>query len=433
MKSSVWTLVDSALEVNAQGNHQGDGEVTAAYVHIPFCHRRCFYCDFPVKVVGDSRDGGNFAMIDDYVNQVNREIKLTAHTQVNSTVNASKNSRINSRYKPLETIFFGGGTPSLLTVSQLGSILNTLSQHFGFASGIEISLEIDPGTFNGAKLEGFQGLGINRFSLGVQAFQDSLLQQMGRRHRLHHVYEAIDLLHRAQVSHWSLDLISGVPSQTLLDWDNSLTQALDAQPPHLSVYDLVLEPQTVFARRADQGQLPLPPEELTAQMYRLSQQRLTQAGYDHYEISNYAKPGYPCRHNQVYWRNQPYYGFGMGATSYLDGRRVPRPRVMQDYYQWLNEYEVQGAAIWANYPTDTVQDRFWDTLMLGLRRREGVDFNSLPLDFASYLPELYRALAPYEAQGWICWIPGDPHPRLQLQDPEGFLFSNQVLSTLFNF
>ena len=180
--------------------------VTAAYVHIPFCHRRCFYCDFPIKVIGDRRDGSNFPLVDHYLTQLRREIQATP----------------NLSGCPLQTVFFGGGTPSLLTVAQLGEVLQTLKQQFGFAEDIEISLELDPGTFDRPKLMGFQEQGVNRFSLGVQAFQDSLLQTLGRSHTLAQVYDAIDLFQERSIANWSLDLISGLPQQTLEQWQISM-------------------------------------------------------------------------------------------------------------------------------------------------------------------------------------------------------------------
>ena len=396
--------------------------VNAAYIHIPFCHRRCFYCDFPVKVIGDQRHGGNFPLIDRYLGQLKREIEATP-----------------PGCTPLETVFFGGGTPSLLTVQQVQMVLQTLAQQFGFASGIEISLEIDPGTFDRSQLEGYGGVGVNRFSLGVQAFQEHHLQSVGRSHDLAAVYQAIDWLHQEGVQNWSLDLISGLPHQTLTEWDFSLQAAIDANPPHLSLYDLVIEPQTAFGKRFTPGCAPLPPDDLAATFYRRSQSHLTAAGYSHYEVSNYAKPGFSCRHNRVYWENRPYYGFGMGATSYIHQRRIARPRTLVDYEDWVERWIHLGDRFWESYPVDDRSDRWLDTLMLGLRLREGVDLNVLAQEWgedperSDRLATLLTLLEPHQAQGWITQetIVGQPYPRLQLTDPEGFLFSNQVLSTIF--
>jgi oxygen-independent coproporphyrinogen-3 oxidase len=375
-----------------------------------------------VKVIGDQRHGGNFPLIDRYLVQLKREIEATPQGTT-----------------PLETVFFGGGTPSLLTVEQVQMVLQTLEQHFGFASSLEISLEIDPGTFDRSQLEGYAAVGVNRFSLGVQAFQEHHLQAVGRSHDLADVYQAIDYLHQGGVQNWSLDLISGLPHQTLSEWELSLQEAIEANPPHLSLYDLVIEPQTVFGKRFSPGCAPLPPDDLAATFYRLSQHHLTAAGYTHYEVSNYAKPGFHCRHNRVYWENRPYYGFGMGATSYVNQRRIARPRILVDYEDWVERWVQTGDRFWESYALDDRSDRWLDTLMLGLRLREGVDLNDLAQRWgedpalSEQLADLLTLLEPYHDRGWITQetIVGQPYPRLQLTDPEGFLFSNQVLATIF--
>jgi len=393
----------------------------AVYLHIPFCHRRCFYCDFPIKVIGDRRDGSNFPLVDRYLEVLIAEIEATPPGD-----------------RLLETLFFGGGTPSLLTVSQLQTLLQVLHRQFNWISDPEISIEIDPGTFDRSKLEGYRDLGVNRFSLGVQAFQNSLLHGAGRSHTLADVYTALDHFHQAQIPNWSLDLISGLPLQSIEDWDGSLQEAIGARPTHLSLYDLVLEPQTVFGKRYPDGQnsqaAPLPPEELSAEFYRLSHDRLTHAGYEHYEISNYAQPRHQCRHNRTYWTNQPYYGFGMGATSYLRGQRVARPRTLEAYETWVQHYCQGGPDFWSQYETDTPTDRFLDTLMLGLRLQEGVDLNGIAPLCPQHIDPLLKALTPYRQRNWVRYHypPEQPYPHLQLVPPEGFLFSNQVLSTIFS-
>jgi len=399
---------------------------TAIYLHIPFCHRRCFYCDFPVKVIGDRRHGGNFPLVDRYLEVLKAEIQATPPND-----------------RAIETIFFGGGTPSLLTVSQLESLLQLLQQQFNWSPHPEISIEIDPGTFDRSQLEGYRDLGVNRFSLGVQAFQDTLLQGAGRSHTVAEVYSAIDLLLQAHIQNWSLDLISGLPLQSLADWDWSLKEAIAAHPTHLSLYDLVLEPQTVFGKRYSEEQsphgwntvAPLPPEDLPADLYRLSHDRLTQAGYQHYEISNYAQPHHQCRYNRTYWNNQAYYGFGVGATSYIQTRRVARPRTLEAYETWVQHYRQAGDSFWDAYEIDTQNDRFLDTLMLGLRLQEGVDLNTLIPYAPEKLDPLLKAMLPYEQQGWVRrYYPShgtSPYPHLQLLPPDGFLFSNQVLAKIF--
>jgi putative oxygen-independent coproporphyrinogen III oxidase len=375
--------------------------VTAAYLHIPFCRRRCFYCDFPIAVVGDRRHGGNSQSIQHYVALLCQEIALTAVLG-----------------PALETVFFGGGTPSLLTAAQLGRLLQALDERFGLAAGAEISIEMDPGTFDRSQAQDYWAAGITRVSLGAQAFQDRLLEACGRTHRVADIEHSLDLLRTVGCNNLSLDLISGLPGQSFQDWQTSLERAIALGPEHLSAYDLVLEPGTVFGKRYEPGEAPLPDDDLTADMYRLASQVLRAAGYQHYEISNYARSGWQCRHNRVYWEYRPFYGFGLGATSALSGLRFSRPRTRQAYAQWVTEGAVpQGEAL---EPYEVLQER----LMLGLRLREGVSLRDNP-------PELVRALIrcleAERRQGWVLW---DEH-QLRLSDPEGMLFSNQVLSKIF--
>ncbi len=452
----------------------------SAYIHIPFCRRRCYYCDFAVSVVGDrppmaqqsaSVDRQSFGTIAHYIKVLCEEIRIT------EPVGGS-----------LETVFFGGGTPSLLAVEQLIQILTALDQQFGIAADAEISMEIDPGTFDLAQVQGYRAAGVNRVSVGVQAFQPELLQACGRSHTVADVYAAVEWVQQAGLTNFSLDLISGLPHQTLAHWQESLEMAIALAPTHLSCYDLTIEPMTAFSRQYKPGVQPLPSDDTTAAMYRTAQHVLTAAGYNHYEISNYARPGYQCRHNRVYWENRPFYGFGMGATSYLAHDRLSRPRKTREYYAWVDaqqqEYgeskissqrsnvsapEKGSAPIKPNsnlkltpeeplraqtaqleplsspLPTASLNtDRLLDTLMLGLRLAEGLSLATLIEQFGQTTwARVWECLQPFQAKGWLV-ITSDrnaaidpssaPLPksgRLQLTDPEGFLFSNVILVSLF--
>ena len=435
----------------------------AAYVHIPFCRRRCYYCDFPISVLGDRLRGEASGTIQQYLDLLEREI---AHTPRSG--------------QPLSTVFLGGGTPSLLSANQLRRILTHLEQHFGIAPDAEISIEMDPGTFDLEQLEGYLAAGITRISLGVQAFQTELLQACGRTHTIADIEQAASWLHQVGMTNFSLDLISGLPHQTMEQWQESLQAAIALQPAHLSVYDLTIEPATAFSKQYQPGATPLPSDDATAQMYRVTQQTLTAAGFEHYEISNYARSGYQCRHNRVYWENRPFYGFGMGAASYLSGQRFSRPRTRQDYHQWLEAWIASGGIF--DCPTNTPLEVLQDTLMLGLRLQEGVNLGAIAAQFgAAYPVEILAALRPHQQRGWVqfvdeclnplpfpppgeAFVPGElvqnskksdfsdspstqlghpateirflyrrsSHQRLRLTDPEGFLVSNVILSDLFN-
>lgn len=433
----------------------------AAYVHIPFCRRRCYYCDFPISVVGDvpplrrlegqrphedmgpsetEADGHGSRAIAHYIDTLCQEIAATPVPKVGGNL--------------LETVFFGGGTPSLLSSVQLDRVLHALDQRFGIASTAEISMEMDPGTFTLSQLRGYTHAGINRISLGAQAFQPELLALCGRTHTPDDIQIAIEQLHRVNVSNISLDLISGLPHQTLTQWHESLESALKLHPTHLSIYDLTIEPTTAFSRQYAPGVRPLPSDETTAEMYRLAQRSLTQAGFDHYEVSNYARPGYRCRHNQVYWQNCAYYGFGMGATSYVNGQRFSRPRTQLEYRQWVAQFIADDGAIAC--PTTSEQEALLDTLMLGLRLSDGVDLHAIAERFGDRpVQTILTCLETGYHRDWVEFLDATGHPcdypeavssgsmldsdpmtgfirRVRLTDPEGFLFSNVVLSDLFS-
>jgi oxygen-independent coproporphyrinogen-3 oxidase len=405
------------------------GSVTpsSAYVHIPFCRRRCYYCDFPVSVVGDKANGSTSGTIEQYVEVLCQEIEATPRLGCS-----------------LETVFFGGGTPSLLAVEQLGRILDTLNQRFGIAAGAEVSMEMDPGTFSLEQLKGYQDAGVNRVSLGVQAFQDELLDICGRSHKSINIFTAVDILRQVEIPDFSLDLISGLPHQTLEQWQASLETAINIAPAHISSYDLIIEPVTAFGRQYTAGAKPLPTDDTAAKMYRVAQQVLTSAGYEHYEISNYALPGHQCRHNRVYWENRPYYGFGMGAASYLQGCRFTRPRTRQEYYTWVQKLIDADGIL--DCPETTAGDVLLETLMLGLRLADGVSLSSLVQQFGEKtLEQIWMGLQPYHRDGWVEILGAEGEAvqlqdaqklpmtgQLRLSDPEGFLFSNTVLADLFN-
>lgn len=332
--------------------------------------------------------------------------------------------------RALKTIFFGGGTPSLLSVEQLARILDTLDQQLGIVAEAEISIEIDPGTFDLARLQGYKTAGINRVSLGVQSFHLELLKACGRTHTPEDIYTAVELIHQVALPNFSLDLISGLPHLTLERWQDSLQQAIDLTPAHLSIYDLTVEPGTAFDRWYKPGAAPLPSDEMTAQMYCLAQQTLSKAGYEHYEISNYARSGYQCHHNRVYWENRSYYGFGMAAASYVNGQRFTRPRKRREYYEWVQQLQQHNGAIDCLPVTPT--DRLLDTLMLGLRLADGLKLQTLLEQFGQEtVTQILAVLQPYRECGWV-EVETDPRGgRIRLNDPEGFLFSNVVLTALF--
>jgi oxygen-independent coproporphyrinogen-3 oxidase len=401
----------------------------AAYLHIPFCHRRCFYCDFPVVPLGDRADGGQgpgSSSVGAYLKLLHQEIALAPWGP------------------PLSSVYLGGGTPSLLTPDQVGALLEGLAHRFGLAAGAEITLEADPASFDRARLQGWLAAGVNRISLGGQSFDDGVLEALGRRHRRHDLLQAAAWLTteraRRSLRSWSLDLIQGLPdlaavgapaadpTATLARWRDQLRQALALAPPHLSVYDLIVEPGTVFAWREQRGQLALPDEDLGADLMETTALMLRQAGYGRYEISNYALPGHASRHNRVYWSGCGWWGFGMGATSAPRGRRLARPRTRAQYAAWVGagarDEVLEGEETPRN---DRAQSPPLDELlMVGLRRREGVDLRRLLMQRGLGIAaerELRQRLAPFE-QGGLLLVEGG---RWRLGDPQGLALSNAVL------
>ncbi|MBD2101489.1 radical SAM family heme chaperone HemW [Leptolyngbya sp. FACHB-261] len=377
--------------------------LTAAYLHIPFCRRRCAYCDFAISL-------GTEALIERYVGELLREIAATP-----------------IRSQQLQTVFFGGGTPSLLSVAQMERLLQALHLRFGIAADAEISIEANPGTVTVETLSGYRAAGVNRVSLGVQAFQPELLSLCGRDHTVAEIYEAVEALAQAGIPNFNLDLISGLPQQTISHWQDSLAALIAIAPSHVSIYDLTIEQGTAFGRRYQPGDQPLPSDEATVEMYGLARETLVAAGYEHYEISNYARPGFRCRHNQVYWRNQPYYGLGMAATSYVDRRRIDRPRKLHDYFAWVDQLAKAPEAFLESFATTQPLDELVDTLILGLRLQEGLSLTKLRERFgAEQVGQVLACLERYQRQGWV-QVTED---RLRLSDPEGFLFCNTVLVAL---
>ncbi len=386
----------------------------SAYLHIPFCHRRCFYCDFPVVPLGDraSAEPGapGSASIAHYLEQLQREIALAPSGP------------------PLSTVYVGGGTPSLMSAEQLRVLLALLRRRFGLAPGAEVSLELDPASFDQQRLAGYLAAGVTRVSLGGQSFSDAVLEQLGRRHSGADLREAAGWLRQAQTSgrlqSWSLDLIQGLPGQNLAGWQEQLHQAIALRPPHLSVYDLIVEPGTVFERLEQRGALALPESDLAADLMELTARTLGAAGYGHYEISNYALPGHASRHNRVYWSGAGWWGFGMGATAAPWGVREARPRTREGYAAWLLEQQVESGPAGAPAACERLPaasepgmplDERW---MVGFRRREGVRID---------VPEaLRRRWQPFVDQGLLL----QEGPRWRLSDPEGLALSNAVLREL---
>ncbi len=393
----------------------------SAYLHIPFCYRRCFYCDFAIVPLGDKANHSNgpgSTSIKSYLELLHREIALTPSGP------------------PLSTIYIGGGTPSLLSPCQIKSLLEHLKERFGIQSGAEVTMEMDPASFGFEELEAFLSLGINRVSLGVQSFNDEVLEKIGRTHRENHISQTCKWLHQAienrKLKTWNLDLIQNLPEQNISCWEKELFKAINTHVPHLSIYDLSIEPGTVFSWKESRGELELPNEDLAAKIMDLTNSILCKAGFARYEISNYSKPGHASRHNRVYWSGAGWWGFGQGATSSPWGKRLARPRTRNGYQCWIETQETSGPDSSLSQ-SKAVPINLDDLVLTGLRRREGVDLEALGIHFGwsqtqckEFLPLLERRWERAFKQGCLKRTGN----RLKLSNPKGMRISNQVFLEL---
>ena len=322
--------------------------MTAAglYVHVPFCSSRCSYCDFATGLY-------------------KREL---AEAYVCALVSEIRSSRYQGQ--PADTIYFGGGTPSLLTPQQLDRILATLHDHFAIDHAAEITLEINPGSVDQEKLRAFRSLGVNRASFGAQTFDDAELAKLGRSHSSADTLRTFADLRDAGFTNVSFDLIAGLPGQTLAGWQRNIKQALELRPEHLSFYLLEVHQGTPLAEHIRRGIQPEPDDDLAGVMYQWMLEQASKAGYEHYEISNLCRPGFHARHNVKYWTATPYYGFGCSAHSY-DGHAA-RWSNHRDVLKYVQMIEAGVSPIVEEQLLSETDVRA-EALFLGMRLMRGVD------------------------------------------------------------
>jgi len=316
------------------------------YIHIPFCRSRCSYCDFATGLYESG-------LAERYVSALVQEIR-------SSNVAGAR----------VDTIYFGGGTPSLLDPEQLAHILVVLKENFDVAVNAEVTLEINPGSITVDKLRAFRSLGINRASFGAQTFDDRELAKLGRSHTAADARRTFHDLRAAGFDNVSFDLIAGLPGQTLSGWQRNVDEALQLQPEHLSFYLLEVHSGTPLAQHIERGLQPVPDEDLAAVMYELVLERAAAAGYEHYEISNLSRPGFQSQHNTKYWTGEPYFGFGCSAHSY-DGetRRWSNHR---DVLKYVESVEQELSPITETQVLKESDIRA-ESLFLGLRMMRGVN------------------------------------------------------------
>ncbi|MFD0692851.1 radical SAM family heme chaperone HemW [Paenibacillus sp. GCM10027628] len=344
---------------------------TAVYIHIPFCTNKCHYCDFNSYVLK-----GQPVM--EYLDALEREMELTVRENPPAKV---------------ETIFVGGGTPTVLLPDQMERFLRMVRTYFpANPAEVEFSMEANPGTTDEDKLAVMKEGGVNRISFGVQSFNNDLLAAIGRIHNTDDVFRSIENAKKLGFSNLSIDLMFGLPKQTVDIMQATLNEALALDLQHYSIYSLKVEENTLFHTLFHKNQLPLPSEDEEVDMYELIMRRLEEAGYQQYEISNFARPGYESKHNSMYWRNRSYYGLGAGAHGYMNGKRHVNVKGIQPYI----DATKQGLPITEQFEV-TRQEAMEDFMMVGLRMLEGVRNADFMSQFGVTIESQFEATL----DGWL--------------------------------
>ena len=314
---------------------------TSAYVHIPFCTQICYYCDFSKVFIKNQP-------VDSYLEHLIEEYD-------------------SYDIKKLRTLYIGGGTPTALSARQLAFLLEKLTDKLDLSYLEELTIEANPGDLDQEKIAVLKDSPVNRVSLGVQTFNDRMLKQIGRSHLEKDIYENIANLKKAGFDNISIDLIYALPKQTMEDVKTNVAKAIALDIPHMSLYSLILENHTVFMNRMRRGKLPLPKEDLEAEMFEYIIAELEKAGFEHYEISNFSKPGFESRHNLMYWDNAEYYGIGAGASGYVDGVRYKNHGPIRHYLQ-----AVEAGNARVQEEVLTLHEKMEEEMFLGLRKKSGV-------------------------------------------------------------
>jgi len=349
---------------------------TSAYVHIPFCTQICYYCDFSKVFIKNQP-------VDSYLEHLLEEFR-------------------SYDIQKLSTLYIGGGTPTALSAPQLEVLLDGLTKNLDLSVLEELTIEANPGDLDADKIAVLKNSAVNRVSLGVQTFDDKMLKKIGRSHLEKDIYENIDRLKLAGFDNISIDLIYALPGQTMEQVKENVAKAIGLDIPHMSLYSLILENHTVFMNRMRRGKLPLPKEELEAEMFEYIIAELERAGFEHYEISNFSKSGFESRHNLMYWDNAEYYGIGAGASGYVNGVRYKNHGPIRHY---LSAVEEGNARITEEHLSQ--KEQMEEEMFLGLRKKSGVSMARFEEKFGRSFDGLYGEIVRDLVQQGLMQIEGD--------------------------
>ena len=349
---------------------------TSAYVHIPFCTQICYYCDFSKVFIKNQP-------VDSYLEHLLEEFR-------------------SYDIQKLRTLYIGGGTPTALSAPQLEVLLDGLTKNLDLSALEELTIEANPGDLDADKIAVLKNSAVNRVSLGVQTFDDKMLKKIGRSHLEKDIYENIDRLKLAGFDNISIDLIYALPGQTMGQVKENVAKAIGLDIPHMSLYSLILENHTVFMNRMRRGKLPLPKEELEAEMFEYIIAELERAGFEHYEISNFSKPSFESRHNLMYWDNAEYYGIGAGASGYVNGVRYKNHGPIRHY---LSAVEEGNARITEEHLSQ--KEQMEEEMFLGLRKKSGVSMARFEEKFGRSFEGLYGEIVRDLVQQGLMQIEGD--------------------------
>lgn len=370
-------------------------ENTGLYVHIPFCLQKCHYCDFPSYPLRH--------LAADYLTALARDAQQYSHAKIQAA-----------------TVFIGGGTPTCLTAEELERLLTLLHRSFFIPGHAEFTVEANPGTITADKLRVLKKHGANRLSIGAQAFQPAMLARLGRIHSVEDIYRGFAAAREQGFHNINLDLMSGLPGQAPGQWAETLQKAVELGPEHIAAYCLKVEEGTLFHQQQSAGRLPLPDEDADAAMTELTRSMLQDAGFRQYEISNYAKPGFPSKHNLRYWHNETYIGIGCAAWSYRDGVRRGN---ITDVAEYISR-ALNGERLTVEQECPGRTQAMFETMMLGLRLIEGVSrskftgrYGTDPLDIYGEAVDKLRKLRLLDVDG----------DRIFLT-PKGLLLSNEAIA-----